>query len=390
MRVVISVLRPFHSVLMANTLIKDQHSVKLYSAAPRKFFKGLDKEAKTRLIPAPLEIISRFTGYRFAWDTMTREVFTFDRAVSLLLANFDTYIGWAGMSLHAGIAAKSKGGRYVLDRACPHHDFQQDILREESAKLGSAFVESPDWFRERVIREYEEADAILVPSEYTANSFPAALKNKLIKAPLIGRCNVPESLEKKRDNTFTVGIVGGEPRRKGFLYLLLAWKKLGLSNARLLIRTNADFSQYPVLEQLLKELSNVEIVRFVPDISEFYQRCDAFILSSVDDGFGMALFEAMANGVPCIATRNCGASELLTNGEDGLVVDARSDEQIAEALLRLYQNEEERFEIAEKGRQTALYIASGAGTRMYEQAIRDMLTVDSSQVRAIPAPSHNS
>jgi len=388
MRVVISVIRPFHSVLMANTLTKDHHDVTLYSSAPRKFFKGLAAATKTRLIPAPLATMSRFTGHKFHVDTVTHEGFFFDRAVSILLGNLDVYIGWAGLSLYSGLAAKRKGGRYALDRACPHHDFQQDIIREESARLGSDFVESPAWYREHVVREYEEADAILVPSDYSARSFPAALRSKLIKAPLIGRCHVPESVPEKRNETFTVGIVGGEPRRKGFIYLLQAWKKLGLPNARLLIRTSADLSQYPVLNELLKELPNVELVRFVPNISEFYQRCDAFVLSSVDDGFGMVLFEAMANGVPCIATRNCGASELLTNGKDGIVIDARSDEQLAEALLRLYQNEEERLSIARKGRQTALHIASGEGARMYEQAILKMLTVDSAQVRAVPVSSH--
>ncbi|HTZ88895.1 MAG TPA: glycosyltransferase [Alloacidobacterium sp.] len=374
---------------MANTLTKDQHSVKLYSAAPRRFFKGLAPEIKTRLIPAPLEYVCRLAGRYFPVDVMLREALFFDRAVSVLIGNFDVYIGWASLSLYSGIAAKRKGGRYVLDRACPHFDFQQDIVREESAEIGAKFVEAPAWFRDRVLREYEEADTILVPSDYTARSFPAVLRSKLIKAPLIGRCNVPETVQAKRNETFTVGIVGGEPRRKGFLYLLRAWKKLGLPNARLLVRTSADFSNYPVLNRLLKEMPNVEVVRFVPNISEFYRRCDAFVLSSIDDGFGMALFEAMANGVPCIATRNCGASELLTDGEDGIVVDARSDEQIAAALLRLYQNEEERRSIAEKGRQTAIHIASGAGTRMYEQAIRDMLSIDSAQVGAVPASSHS-
>jgi glycosyltransferase involved in cell wall biosynthesis len=389
MRVVISVIRPFHSVLMANTLTKDNHSVKLYSAAPRSFFKGLNPETKTRLIPTPLEIVSRLTGLKFSVDTMLREALFFDRAVSVLLGNPDAYIGWASLSLYSGIAAKNKGSRYILDRACPHFDFQQDIIRKESAEVGTDFTESPAWFRERVLREYEEADVILVPSDYTARSFPAALRNKLIKAPLIGRCNVPEKVDIRRNETFTVGIVGGEPRRKGIIYLLRAWKKLALPNARLLIRSSADFSKYPALNQLLRELPNVEIVRFVPDIADFYRRCDAFVLSSVDDGFGMALFEAMAHGLPCIATRNCGASELLTNGEDGIVIDARSDAQIAEAILRLYQNEEERVNIAEKSRQTALYITNGTGARMYQQAIRDMLTVDFSGVGAVPASSHS-
>jgi glycosyltransferase involved in cell wall biosynthesis len=376
MNVMISVIRPFHSVLLANTLARDRHAVTLYSAAPRKYFKGLAEDVRTRIVPVPLEIVSRLSGGRIPFNVMLHDATFFDKGVSLLMGALDAYIGWASLSLYSGIAAKRKGARYILDRACPHFDFQQDLIREESAKIGTAFTESPAWYRERVLREYEEADVILVPSEYTARSFQGHLKDKVVKAPLIGRCHIPETVHQKRNDVFTVGIVGGEPRRKGYLYLLRAWKKLALPNAKLLIRSSADFSQHPALDQLIKEMPNVEIVRYVPNISDFYQRCDAFVLSSVDDGFGMALFEAMINGVPCVVTRNCGASELLTDGEDALIIDARSDEQIAESLLRLYENEDERQSIAAKGRQTALHIANGAGARMYAEAVREMLVIE--------------
>jgi len=111
----------------------------------------------------------------------------------------------------------------------------------------------------------------------------------------------PRETHPQRHPEFTVGVVGGEPVRKGYLYLLDAWERLALANARLLIRSDANFVRYPALQQRLARLSNVEIVRYVPDINNFYQRCDVFVLPSVDDGFGMALFEAMANEVPCIA-----------------------------------------------------------------------------------------
>lgn len=384
MNVVISVIRPFHSVLIANSLIRGRHAVTLYSAAPRKFFKGLADDVRTRLVPAPIAILGRVLKIKLPISFTLREAVLYDRSVAALLGSSDIFIGLASVSLYSGIAAKRRSSQYVLDRACPHFDFQQDIIREESEKLGTAFSSSPEWFRERVLREYDEADVILVPSEYTARSFPARLKNKLVKAPLIGRCHFAETVAEKRNEVFTLGIVGGDPRRKGYLYLLRAWKKLALPNARLLVRSSADFSLHPVLDQLLKELPNVEVVRYVPDINEFYRRCDAFVLPSVDDGFGMALFEAMANGVPCIVSRNCGASELLTDGEDGLIVDARNEDQLAAAILRLYQNEDERRGIAVKGRQTALHITSGEGAHMYEQAIQTIFRPRQSQIAAAP------
>jgi glycosyltransferase involved in cell wall biosynthesis len=384
MKMVISVIRPFHSVLMANTLVREQHKVTLYSAAPRKFFKGLSDDVRTRLVPAPIAILARLLKIKLPMSFVFQEAVLYDRSVAALLGSLDIFIGLASVSLYSGITAKRRGGQFVLDRACPHFDFQQNLIQEESEKIGSVFTPTPAWFRERILREYDEADAILVPSDYTARSFTPALRKKLVKAPLIGRCHFPELANHNRNDIFTVGIVGGEPRRKGYLYLLRAWKKLALPNARLLIRSSADFSEHPALDQLLKELPSVEVVRYVPDINEFYQRCDAFVLPSVDDGFGMALFEAMANGVPCIVSRNCGASELLTDGEDGLIIDARNEDQLAAAILRLYQNEEERRNIAGNGRKTALRITSSAGNNMYAQAMQQLLRPSQSQLAPLP------
>ncbi len=158
--------------------------------------------------------------------------------------------------------------------------------------------------------------------------------------------------------------------RKGYLYLLEAWRRLRLPNARLLIRSSSDFSAYPRLAELLQQTPNVEIIEYVPNIAEFYQRCDLFVLPSMDDGFGMALFEAMANGVPAIATRNCGASELLTDGVDGLVIDAGSVDQLVAAISSLYEDEEQRQAIAVAGQQTVARISA---TTLYEDALQQLL-----------------
>jgi glycosyltransferase involved in cell wall biosynthesis len=258
----------------------------------------------------------------------------------------------------------------VLDRACPHYDFQQSLLKRESAKVGAIFSREPEWFRQRQLDEYELADAILVPSEYTAQSFPPHLRSKLVKAPLSGRCSFPEQLNSRRNKLFTVGVVGGNPLRKGYLYLFRAWKKLGLPRAQLLVRSGG-FSQYPVLEEMSREIDNCERVNFVPDITDFYRRCDVFVLPSIDDGFGMALIEAMACGCACVTTTNTGASELLTHGKDALIVEPADEDQLANAILDLYESEEQRQTLALDARKTADSIRTSS---QYSQGIDLLMT----------------
>jgi hypothetical protein len=274
----------------------------------------------------------------------------------------DLVIGMATQSPSTGRAAQRRGGRFALDRACPHVDFQQQLTREEADQVGAAFVPEPAWFRERQIAEYETADMILTPSHFTAQSFPAGLREKCVIAPLLGRVSAKGQTHPARNTPFTVGVLGGDPLRKGYLYLLQAWKRLALPNARLIIRSSSDFLKFPRLQELLRELPSVEIVEYIPNIAEFYQRCDLFVLPSVDDGFGMALFEAMANGVPGISTRNCGASELLVDGSEGIVIDARSVDQLAASILKLYEDEDLRRQIALAGQKAVERITAACST----------------------------
>ena len=373
MQVAVSTTRPFHSALLSNALVKHGASVRLYSSAPRRYFRGLQPGIPLTLVPSLLQTAMHFAHVNASQAALNADSWLYDHSVAAIIRPGDLFIGWATASLATARAARRRGAQFVLDRACPHVDFQQATLREQSERLGLPFRPQPAWFRDRQLAEYEEAEQILVPSAYSRDTFPPAMQGKIITAPLMGRCRFPATTHPERHAVFTVGAVGGDPMRKGYLYLLQAWRQLALPNARLLIRTDADFSRYPALRELLAQLNNVELISYVADLNEFYQRCDAFVLPSVDDGFGMALFEAMANGVPSIATTHCGAAELLTPGRDGIVVPPASAQLLAEALLSLYEQEELRRSLAAAGRTTAAALGANESSALYEAAIGELL-----------------
>lgn len=369
MHAVISVDRPFHSTLLANSVDSHGPTVDIYTSAPRRFYRGLNDSVRTHLVPSPLQIAGHFLKRSFPRRLSCLDAGFFDAAVSAVMGRPELYFGWATQSLFAARHTKKCGGVFVLDRACPHRDFQEDLVERESERLGVRYPRQPRWFRDRQLEEYDLATSILVPSEYTARTFPESLRHKLVKAPLLGRCREPKTLRNGPQAIFTVGVVGGSPVRKGYLYLLRAWKKLALPNAKLILRAG-NLSSYPGLRNLLRSMTNVEFVGYLPDISDFYQRCDVFVLPSVDDGFGMALVEAMINGRACITTTNTGASELLTNGRDGLVVGAADEDQLADAILRLYENQELRAEI---GAAAALRAREISNSDLYDRAISSLL-----------------
>ncbi|MGC1782520.1 MAG: glycosyltransferase family 4 protein [Acidobacteriaceae bacterium] len=395
MKVVFSTGRPAHVALPANLLMQRGVEVTIYTAAYRSRFHDLASGAQLRWAPQLVPSIHFLTGVQLPRPYQRVDTAIYDNlvAVRMGLANerCEVFWGWASGALAAGRAARHRGASFVLDRACPHVDAQQALVRMECDRLGVPYQAEPHWFRARQIAEYEEADTILVPSDYSRRSFPLDLRAKVIVAPLYGRVSARHLIERGKTagaaniahtkECFTFGTVGGQPLRKGFLYLLQAWEKLRLPNARLLIRTDADPHRFPALRELLRRLPNVEIVGYLADMSAFYRRCDAFVLPTIDDGFGMALLEAMAHGLPSIATTHCGATELFQPGHDLLRVPPQDSIALAEAVERIYTSAELREQLRMNAMNALRRIEGKGSYERYSQAL-DMILADAKTRRA--------
>ena len=362
-----------HYRLAANLLLRRGHHVAMYTSTPRSRLRGFESGLQHKFVPAPLNMANGLLRVSFGVRLEALDSVLFDHLVALRLQPADLLIGAASSSLATGKAIKRRGGMYVLDRACPDIRVQSAQTQEEARKVGALTQPNPPWSIERQVAEYEEADFIISPSNYSRDSFPEHLRQKAILCPLYGRAMMAPRPTKPLGETFIVGCVGGQALRKGYLYLLQAWKQLNLPGAELHIRSGSNFNDYPVLAKLLADQPSVKVIDYVPDIRQFYAQCDAFILPSVDDGFGMALFEAVGNGVPSIATRNTGASELLRPEHDFLLIDAFSVEQIRDSILRLYESADLRDKLTHNGAAAVAALQSDGDVRCYEEGVDRLL-----------------
>ena len=77
-----------------------------------------------------------------------------------------------------------------------------------------------------------------------------------------------------------------------------------------------------------------------PELSKVLRTATAFVLPSVEEGFAKAAVEAMASGLPLIATHESGATTFVRDGVEGLIVKARQIEQLADAMIKLGSNRE--------------------------------------------------
>lgn len=264
----------------------------------------------------------------------------------------DIVQGNSGFCLETLKIAKKKGIKTIVDRACPHIDFQLSILDEEVERLTgkSKQVSSGHKLRDKMIEEYALADGIIVPSTYSYNSFieKGFDSKKLNLVPLMKEKNVTRALTREVDQknkVFTVLAVGFSFYRKGFYYLLKAWHELNLPNAQLILRTTVPKEFLPLLQH--KSIVAINHHLSTPDLIKHYQQCDVFCLPSVDEGFGMAAIEGMAAAKPIIVTNNVGMADLITHKKEGFVLPIRDVDAIKESILALYENPELASEMGE-------------------------------------------
>jgi glycosyltransferase involved in cell wall biosynthesis len=110
-------------------------------------------------------------------------------------------------------------------------------------------------------------------------------------------------------------------------------------------------------KELAEKLGVGDHVRFLGHLSraelvESYRACDAFVLPSDYEAFGIVLLEAMACGKPCVATRVGGVQDVIRDKETGLLVEFGDKEALKEALTSLLGDHTARRELGGAARQS--------------------------------------
>lgn len=162
------------------------------------------------------------------------------------------------------------------------------------------------------------------------------------------------------DGRPTILFVGRLDKRKGFEYLLAAFARVRMQmpDARLLVvgaYTKEDKEPY-VLQARRDGIRGVHFVGYVPEAEKarYFCSCSVFCAPSLGfESFGIVLLEAMAAGRPIVASSISGYRSVLTDGQEGLLVEPGNPEQLAEALLRLLRDPGLRAQMGARGQETA-------------------------------------
>lgn len=277
------------------------------------------------------------------------------RAAARLQAGNDVLVAWSGVALPSIGRARELGMKVVVERGSSHIAHQRDVLQREYQELGLVPRLPHPAVIETEQAEYAAADAVSVPSSFArdtflARGFPAS---KLLRAPY-GVALDAFSPAPQRDGVFRVLHCGSVSVRKGCHALLEAFQALRLPRSELVFVGPVERELWPYLRR--RAGSGVVFRGALPQarLAAEYARASVFCLASVEEGLAMVLPQAMACGLPVVATRSTGAGDLIASGTEGLILAPRDSAALQAALEWLYRHPGEREEMGRSARQRVL------------------------------------
>ena len=215
-------------------------------------------------------------------------------------------------------------------------------IHRHRLRKATAVVAWSEWVRRSLIEEYGAAeDRITVIPAGTDIDFWGTREDDEPETPAVGR---PARLL----------FVGGDFDRKGGGLLLDVFRDALADGCELHLVTNADV---PVRDGVFV---HPDVSALTRELREIFHRCDVFVLPTLADASPHAVVEAMAAGLPVVATRVGAVPEMVADGVNGFVVEPGDAAGLARALARLTQDEQLRRRMAAESRDRAVRLFDGA------------------------------
>ena len=163
--------------------------------------------------------------------------------------------------------------------------------------------------------------------------------------------------EINRDKILSLGMVARLEKHKDHVTLIKSVNEMNKNGLKVILNIIGDGSKRKELEKLSKDLGLESVINFLGarrDIPEIISQLDIFVFSAKEDeGFGIALAEAMAAGVPILASNVGSCLELLGNGIYGSFFKKGDPKDLALKVLEMTYDSKNIYEKSLKARKYA-------------------------------------
>lgn len=171
-------------------------------------------------------------------------------------------------------------------------------------------------------------------------------------------------------------------RGKGLEMLLRAWRRLVLAHPRLhLVLVGSGANQFLSCEEELRAFvrahglePHVTFTGAVWNVEDYLKASDLFLFPSEKEALGISLIEAMACGLPAIASRTGGILDVIEDGVDGRLIEVGDEEALVAAVDDLVRHPEIGAQLAQAARRKAVDVFSiSAVAEAHEQLFRSLI-----------------
>lgn len=210
--------------------------------------------------------------------------------------------------------------------------------------------------RRSSLRIYSELDAIIFVSQAARDAFMSThpqvdeAKIHVVHNSILPATQAPELPKTDKEDT-TLVFLGRISPEKGLDVLIRAMRKLTDLSVRLLIGgtgKGADVMPLVRMTRMPELVTRVEWLGHVDNPFDVIDRADIGVVPSVGvESFSLVVLEYMSRGLPVIASDSGGPKEIITEGEDGLLVTPADADALAQAIRRLCTDTKLRHKLSE-------------------------------------------
>jgi len=182
----------------------------------------------------------------------------------------------------------------------------------------------------------------LIENELAPEQRTVVIPNGIDFEEFAKRRSIRAKIHDTSHRTPIVGSIGSLNRQKGFRYLIEAMPEILKHYPLLTLEIIGKGPEKEKLEELVKERELTHHVAFLgekTDILDYLEHWSVFVLPSVSETFGIVLLEAMHSGLPIVASKVGGITDLIEHEKNGLLVEPKSSKAIAHSVLKLLDDQ---------------------------------------------------
>ncbi|MBD2178201.1 glycosyltransferase family 4 protein [Pseudanabaena sp. FACHB-1998] len=225
------------------------------------------------------------------------------------------------------VQASIEGKHHKYNWTYSPNIFMEKLVYNHATKI----ITLTDWARNSVINDYG-----IHPDK--VKHLPPGVDTKLVV--FTNREN------RSRQVPYNLLFIGGDFKRKGGEDVLDVFLKNFTDKAILHIVTSESVKcEHPNV----RIYSNVQA--YTPEWLDLYQQADAFVMPSYAEAFGLVFIEAMASGLPVIASKLVQTTEIVKDGETGFLIPAGDREALANKIQTLIDNPSLSLAMGKRARQ---------------------------------------